>query len=114
MLLQAKGFEITYLSKVPEVKDTVHKQSLLQHLTQSVLEKFPNSTDLYSELGALTRCSRVSVLFLNSNRICFKYFFAKILFFFNLVFSFLILIGWGMYEMFCQKKTLFNLFSVIW
>ena len=61
MFLQAKGFEITYLSKVPEVKDTVHKKSLLQHLTQLVVEKFPDTTDLYSELGALTRCSRVCV-----------------------------------------------------
>ncbi|XP_076821423.1 FH1/FH2 domain-containing protein 3-like isoform X2 [Clavelina lepadiformis] len=56
---KVKGFDIAYLSKVPEVKDTVHKQSLLHHVTQSVLEKFPDSTDLYSELGALTRCSRV-------------------------------------------------------
>ena len=57
--MQVKGFDITYLSKVPEIKDTVHKQSLLHHATQCVLEKFPDVTDLYSELGSVTRCSRV-------------------------------------------------------
>ena len=54
-----KGFQLDYLAKVPEVKDTVHKQSLLYHLCCMVMEKFPNSTDFYSDLGALHRCSRV-------------------------------------------------------
>jgi len=67
LFVQAKGFEITYLSKVPEVKDTVHKQSLLQHLTQFVSEKFSDSTDFYSELGALTRCSRVCFAIVSAN-----------------------------------------------
>jgi len=57
---QVKGFDISYLAKVPEVKDTQQKQSLLHHVTQCLLQKFPDSSDLYSELGALTRCSRVS------------------------------------------------------
>ncbi|XP_078493542.1 FH1/FH2 domain-containing protein 3 isoform X3 [Ciona intestinalis] len=56
---KVKGFDISYLAKVPDVKDTIHKQSLLHHVTQCVIEKNPDSTDLYSELGALTRCSRV-------------------------------------------------------
>jgi len=60
---QVKGFDISYLSKVPDVKDTVQKQSLLHHATQCVLEKHPNVSDLYSELGATTRCSRVKILF---------------------------------------------------
>lgn len=46
-----KGFQIDYLSKVPEVKDTVHKHSLLHHLCVIVMEKFPDSTDLYSEVS---------------------------------------------------------------
>lgn len=45
-----KGFQIEYLSKVPEVKDTVHKHSLLHHLCHLVIEKFPDTTDLYSEV----------------------------------------------------------------
>ena len=62
----AKGFNIDYLAKVafelfkcrfnfcaaqvPEVKDTVHKHSLLYHLTFSVLESLPTASDLYSEV----------------------------------------------------------------
>ncbi|KAI1285265.1 FH1/FH2 domain-containing protein 3 [Halotydeus destructor] len=56
---EAKGFSLDYLAKVPEVKDTVHKHSLLYHLCQMILEKYPLSGDLYSELGAVTRASRV-------------------------------------------------------
>ncbi|XP_023820383.1 FH1/FH2 domain-containing protein 3 isoform X2 [Oryzias latipes] len=55
----AKGFELSYLEKVPEVKDTVHKQSLLHHACSIVVEKFPDSTDLYSEIGAITRLTKV-------------------------------------------------------
>ncbi|XP_077086263.1 FH1/FH2 domain-containing protein 3 isoform X2 [Siphateles boraxobius] len=55
----AKGFDLSYLEKVPEVKDTVHKQSLLHHVCGVVVENFPDSTDLYSEIGALTRSAKV-------------------------------------------------------
>lgn len=51
-LFQVKGFQLEYLAKVPEVKDTVHKHSLLHHLCHMVMEKFPDSTDLYSEVRA--------------------------------------------------------------
>lgn len=57
--VQAKAFELSYLEKVPEVKDTVHKQSLLHHVCTIVVEKFPDSTDLYSEIGAITRSAKV-------------------------------------------------------
>lgn len=56
---EVKGFQVEYLAKVPEVKDTVHKHSLLHHLCHIVMEQFPDSTDLYSEIGAVTRASRV-------------------------------------------------------
>jgi hypothetical protein len=55
-----KGFQLDYLSKVPEVKDTSqHKHSLVYHLCQLVMDKYPTSTDLYSELGAVARCAKV-------------------------------------------------------
>jgi len=54
----SKGFQIDYLAKVPEVKDTVHKHSLLYHLTFNVLESLPTASDLYSEIGPITRASR--------------------------------------------------------
>uniref|UniRef100_A0A131XYN9 Putative rac1 gtpase effector fhos n=1 Tax=Ixodes ricinus TaxID=34613 RepID=A0A131XYN9_IXORI len=56
---EVKGFQIDYLAKVPEVKDTVHKHSLLHHLCHMVMEKHPDTTDLYSEIGAVTRSSKV-------------------------------------------------------
>ncbi|XP_077982193.1 uncharacterized protein LOC144437183 isoform X2 [Glandiceps talaboti] len=56
---QSKGFQLDYLAKVPEVKDTVRKQSLLYHLCTMMQEKFPESSDLYSEVAPITRCSKV-------------------------------------------------------
>ncbi|KAM6430679.1 FH1/FH2 domain-containing protein 1 isoform 2-T2 [Liasis olivaceus] len=56
---QSRGFELSYLAKVSEVKDTVHRQSLLHHLCHFVVVTFPATTDLYSEIAALTRCAKV-------------------------------------------------------
>lgn len=55
---EIRGFNIDYLCKVPEVKDTVNKHSLLHHICSIVMEKFPDSTNLYSEFGAVTRASK--------------------------------------------------------
>jgi len=60
--LQYKGFNLEYLAKVAEVKDTVHKHSLLYHLCMMVVEQFPDSTDLHSEIGSVSRCARVCIL----------------------------------------------------
>lgn len=57
--MQVKGFQVDYLSKVPEVKDTVHKHSLLHHICYMIMESKMETTDLYSEIGAVTRASRV-------------------------------------------------------
>lgn len=56
---EIKGFQLDYLSKVSEVKDTVHKHSLVHHLCLILMDKFPEASDLYSELGAVARCSKV-------------------------------------------------------
>ncbi|KAJ7312055.1 hypothetical protein JRQ81_006389 [Phrynocephalus forsythii] len=56
---QSQGFELSYLAKVSEVKDTVHRQTLLHHLCHAVVEKFPETTDLYSEIPALARSAKV-------------------------------------------------------
>uniref|UniRef100_A0A674J7H9 Formin homology 2 domain containing 1 n=1 Tax=Terrapene triunguis TaxID=2587831 RepID=A0A674J7H9_9SAUR len=56
---QSRGFELSYLEKVSEVKDTVHRQSLLHHLCHSVVERFPQTSDLYSEIAAITRSAKV-------------------------------------------------------
>lgn len=62
-----KGFQIDYLSKVPEVKDTVHKHSLLHHLCNMVIENNPNSTDLYSEIGPINRAAKADFSELANN-----------------------------------------------
>jgi len=59
--VKAKAFIIDYLAKLPEVKDTVHKHSLLHHLTNMILDQFPDASDLYSDIGAISRCAKVGL-----------------------------------------------------
>lgn len=65
--VEAKGFQIEFLTKVPEVKDTVHKQSLMHHICEMVVEKFPESTDLYSEIGEISRSAKIDFDELSTN-----------------------------------------------
>ncbi|XP_067258439.1 FH1/FH2 domain-containing protein 1 isoform X3 [Chanodichthys erythropterus] len=65
----AKGFELSYLEKVTEVKDTVHRQSLLHHTCNFVVENYPDTTDLYSEIPAITRSAKVEFEQLSENLI---------------------------------------------
>ncbi|XP_055002253.1 FH1/FH2 domain-containing protein 1 [Sorex araneus] len=64
---QSSGFELSYLEKVSEVKDTVRRQSLLHHLCSLVLQTRPDSSDFYSEIPALTRCAKVDFEQLDEN-----------------------------------------------
>ncbi|XP_022097628.1 FH1/FH2 domain-containing protein 3-like isoform X5 [Acanthaster planci] len=64
---EIQGFHIDYLAKVPDIKDTVHKQSLLYHLCSMVIEQFPDSTDLFSELASISRCAKVDFEVLDTN-----------------------------------------------
>uniref|UniRef100_A0AAQ5XFR2 Formin homology 2 domain containing 1 n=1 Tax=Amphiprion ocellaris TaxID=80972 RepID=A0AAQ5XFR2_AMPOC len=63
----AKGFELGYLEKVVEVKDTVHRQSLLHHTCSLVVENYPQSSDIYSEIPAITRSAKVDFELLSEN-----------------------------------------------
>uniref|UniRef100_H3C7S3 Formin homology 2 domain containing 1 n=2 Tax=Tetraodon nigroviridis TaxID=99883 RepID=H3C7S3_TETNG len=63
----AKGFELSYLEKVVEVKDTVHRQSLLYHTCSQVVENYPESSDVYSEVPAVTRSAKVDFEVLAEN-----------------------------------------------
>ncbi|XP_066509762.1 FH1/FH2 domain-containing protein 1-like isoform X2 [Hoplias malabaricus] len=65
----AKGFELSYLEKVTEVKDTVHRQSLLHHCCNFVVDNFPDTTDVYSEISAITRSAKVDFEQLSDNLI---------------------------------------------
>ncbi|XP_046906912.1 FH1/FH2 domain-containing protein 1 isoform X3 [Hypomesus transpacificus] len=63
----AKGFELTYLEKVTEVKDTVHRQSLLHHTCNFVVENYPDTSDVYSEIPDITRSAKVEFEQLSDN-----------------------------------------------
>lgn len=55
-----EAFDLQYLSRVVDVKDTVHKAPLMLHLVELVVDKFPDSSDLYSELSHVHRIAKVS------------------------------------------------------
>ncbi|EDV25456.1 uncharacterized protein TRIADDRAFT_24577 [Trichoplax adhaerens] len=56
----AAGFSLNYLTKIPEIKDTTtNKQSLLTHVAKIVMSQYPDSSDLYSDFGALHRSAKV-------------------------------------------------------
>uniref|UniRef100_A0A8C9WRZ8 Formin homology 2 domain containing 1 n=1 Tax=Scleropages formosus TaxID=113540 RepID=A0A8C9WRZ8_SCLFO len=65
----AKGFDLSYLEKVTEVKDTVHRQSLLHHICSFVVENYPDSSDVYSEIPAITRSAKIDFEQLSDNLI---------------------------------------------
>ncbi|XP_045509567.1 uncharacterized protein LOC123705047 isoform X2 [Colias croceus] len=64
---QVKGFRLEYLSKVMEVKDTVHKHPLLYHICEMIKEKFSDTTDFFSEVGPVIRASKVDFDVLSNN-----------------------------------------------
>lgn len=41
------------------MKDTVHRHSLLHHTCSLVMDNYPESTDVYSEIPAITRSAKV-------------------------------------------------------
>lgn len=42
-----------------DVKDTVNKAPLMIHLVELVVEKFPDASDLYSDLPSVHRIAKV-------------------------------------------------------
>jgi hypothetical protein len=63
---KADGFSLEFLSHLHDIKDTVHKQSLLYHVVCLVNEQFEESTDLHSELSHVHHSAKVDVDNLNS------------------------------------------------
>ncbi|GMT30881.1 hypothetical protein PFISCL1PPCAC_22178, partial [Pristionchus fissidentatus] len=53
------GFHIDFLQKASEYKDNVYKHTLVYHLAEYMIENYPQSSDLYSEFGAVARSSRI-------------------------------------------------------
>ncbi len=59
---EVEAFDLEYLNRVADVKDTAKKVSLMTHLVELVIDQFPNSTDLYSELPHVHRVAKVRYL----------------------------------------------------
>lgn len=57
--MQLEAFNLEYLSRVPDVKDTVHRAPLLLHVVELMVQQFPNGSDLFSELSHVHRVSKV-------------------------------------------------------
>jgi hypothetical protein len=66
-ILQIKAFQLDYLARASEVKDPVHKYPLTHHLAEYMIDHYQEGTDLYSELGSVSRSSRVNRWRINNN-----------------------------------------------
>jgi hypothetical protein len=58
-LPQSEAFNLEYLSRVPDVKDTVHRAPLLLHVVELMVQQFPDGTDLFSEISHVHRVSKM-------------------------------------------------------
>ncbi|XP_017082400.1 protein diaphanous [Drosophila eugracilis] len=57
----AFGFEISYLTKLSNTKDTDNKQTLLHYLADLVEKKFPDALNFYDDLSHVNKASRVNM-----------------------------------------------------
>lgn len=57
----AYGFEISYLTKLSNTKDTDNKQTLLHYLVDVVEKKFPEALSFTDDLAHVDKASRVNV-----------------------------------------------------
>uniref|UniRef100_A0A3B4H050 FH2 domain-containing protein n=1 Tax=Pundamilia nyererei TaxID=303518 RepID=A0A3B4H050_9CICH len=56
---KARGFELSYLGKLSQVRDTHTRQPLLHHVCVLLLQLYPESSDLYSDITAVTKGGKV-------------------------------------------------------
>ncbi|XP_067303691.1 FH1/FH2 domain-containing protein 1 isoform X2 [Pseudorasbora parva] len=55
---KARGFELSYLGKLSQVRDTHGRRPLLHHVCVLLLQLYPQSSDLYSDITAVTKASK--------------------------------------------------------
>ncbi|XP_016300681.1 FH1/FH2 domain-containing protein 1 [Sinocyclocheilus anshuiensis] len=55
---KARGFELSYLGKLSQVRDTQGRQPLLHHVCVLLLQLYPQSSDLYSDITAVSKASK--------------------------------------------------------
>lgn len=55
---KARGFELSYLGKLSQVRDTHTRQPLLHHVCVLLLQLYPQSSDLHSDITAVTKAGK--------------------------------------------------------
>ncbi|XP_037614118.1 FH1/FH2 domain-containing protein 1 isoform X2 [Sebastes umbrosus] len=64
---KARGFELSYLGKLSQVRDTHTRQPLLHHVCVLLLQLYPQSSDLYSDITAVTKAGKFEYSLVQSN-----------------------------------------------
>ncbi|GLD64714.1 FH1/FH2 domain-containing protein 1 [Lates japonicus] len=64
---KARGFELSYLGKLSQVRDTHSRQPLLHHVCMLLLQLYPQSSDLYSDISAVTKAGKCDYFLVQSN-----------------------------------------------
>ncbi|KAL0970093.1 hypothetical protein UPYG_G00237060 [Umbra pygmaea] len=64
---KARGFELSYLGELSQVRDTHSRQPLLHHVCVLLLQLYPQSTDLYSDIHSVSRASKCNYSQVKSN-----------------------------------------------
>uniref|UniRef100_A0AAV2MAI9 FH2 domain-containing protein n=1 Tax=Knipowitschia caucasica TaxID=637954 RepID=A0AAV2MAI9_KNICA len=64
---KVRGFELSYLCELSRVRDTHCRQPLLLHVCTLLLHLYPQSSDLYSDITAVTRAGKCDYSLVQSN-----------------------------------------------
>ncbi|CAJ1085942.1 putative FH1/FH2 domain-containing protein 1-like [Xyrichtys novacula] len=64
---KARGFELSYLGKVSQVRDTHSRQPLLHHVCLLLMQLYPQSSDLYSDITAVTKAGKCDYSLVQTN-----------------------------------------------
>ncbi|XP_010737760.3 FH1/FH2 domain-containing protein 1 isoform X2 [Larimichthys crocea] len=64
---KARGFELSYLGKLSQVRDTHTRQPLLHHVCVLLMQIYPQSSDLYSDITAVTKAGKCDYSLVQSN-----------------------------------------------
>ncbi|XP_055362304.1 FH1/FH2 domain-containing protein 1 isoform X2 [Betta splendens] len=64
---KARGFELSYLGKLSQVRDTHSRQPLLHHVCVLLLQLYPQCSDLYSDITAVTKAGKCNYSLVQSS-----------------------------------------------
>ncbi|XP_055012425.1 FH1/FH2 domain-containing protein 1 [Boleophthalmus pectinirostris] len=64
---KARGFELSYLGKLSQVRDTHSRQPLLHHVCSLLTQIYPQSSDFFSDITSVTRAGKCDYSLVQSN-----------------------------------------------